>query len=135
MTIRFPSQEAGALREELTRVAERVVTVDIETIDQRDEIDRTRSGIRGLEEILRQNLRILDGTDVKGTLAIEQEIFGLVQEIEGLKGRLAKLENDRRYGRGEIYLRFRERSIPTVIPSSFGWINTVDFYRFMEGAF
>ncbi len=70
--------------------------------------------------------------DVDGTLAIEQEVVQILAEIEGLKGRLRKLNVDRVFSRGEIYLSFMEETIPEDIPSSFGWINTVDFYRFMR---
>ena len=67
--------------------------------------------------------------------AIEQEILRLVTEIEGLKGRLRKLETDRRFARGEIFLSFQEQTLPEDIPSSFDWINSVDFYRFIEEDF
>ena len=56
-----------------------------------------------------------------------------MEEIENQKGRLRKLENDRLFALGEIKLSFKEQTIPTDVPSSFAWINTIDFYRFMKG--
>jgi len=72
---------------------------------------------------------------VAGTLAIEREVHALLQEIEKLKGTLRKLNTDRRLARGEIYLSFMEKSLPQDIPSSFEWVNTVDFYNLMQEGF
>jgi hypothetical protein len=70
---------------------------------------------------------------VEGTLSIEREIAGLIDEIEQLKGRLRKLVNDTAYARAEIQLAFMQKTLPHDIPSSFKWINGIDFYRFMGG--
>ena len=37
--------------------------------------------------------------------------------------------------RAEINLGFLEQSIPERVPGSFAWINGVDFYAFVRGAF
>ena len=135
VALRIPYQEIGSLRLYLENIAEEVVTVELQAHDLRENILQTRSGLRAREEILKQNLQYIDKTDVKGTLAIEKEILRLVNEIESLKGRLRKLETDRRFARGEIFLSFQEQTLPEDIPSSFDWINSVDFYLFMEEDF
>ena len=135
VALRIPYQEIGSLRLYLENIAEEVVTVELQAHDLRENILQTRSGLRAREEILKQNLQYIDKTDVKGTLAIEKEILRLVNEIESLKGRLRKLETDRRLARGEIFLSFQEQTLPEDIPSSFDWINSVDFYLFMEEDF
>jgi hypothetical protein len=56
----------------------------------------------------------------------------LLTEIEQLKGKLRKLTVDRAYALAQVNFRILGQSLPTDIPSSFGWINTIDFYRFME---
>jgi hypothetical protein len=135
VALRIPYQEISELRLYLEDIAEEVVQIELQAQDLREIILQTRSGLRAREEILNQNLQYIDKTDVKGTLAIEQEILRLVNEIEGHKGRLRKLETDRRFARGEIFLSFQEQTLPQDIPSSFDWINSVDFYRFMEQDF
>ncbi len=135
VALRIPYQEIGGLRSYLENIAEEVVKIELQAQDLRESILQTRSGLRAREEILEQNLQYIDKTDVKGTLAIEREVLRLVTEIEGLKGRLRKLETDRRFARGEIFLSFQEQTLPEDIPSSFDWINSVDFYRFMEEDF
>jgi hypothetical protein len=131
VTLRIPYQKMGSLRLYIESIAEEVVSIELQAHDLREEILRLRSGLEAREEILEKNLGYIDRTDVKGTLATEAEIRILVEEIEKHKGRLRKLENDRLFALGEIKLSFKEQTIPTDIPSSFAWINTIDFYRFM----
>jgi hypothetical protein len=133
VTLRIPYQKIGNLRSYIESIAEEVVSIELEAHDLREDILRLRSGLEAREEILTKNLGYIDRTDVKGTLAIEAEIRMLVEEIENHKGRLQKLETDRLFALGEIKLSFKEQTIPKDIPSSFEWINTIDFYRFIKG--
>jgi hypothetical protein len=129
---RFPYAEVGRLRDFLQNISETIVELSLEAQDLRESILGIQSGIRSREEILEQNLRYIDQTDVEGTLAIEQEVMQLLTEIEQLKGKLQKLTVDRTYALAQVNLQILGQSLPTDIPSSFGWINTIDFYRFME---
>lgn len=131
VVIRFPYQQMGELRAFLEKIADEVIEISPQAVDLREGILGLQSGIKSREEILKRNLSFVDEADVDGTLAIEQEVVQILAEIESLKGKLRKLNVDRVYSRGEIYLSFMEETIPEDIPSSFGWINTVDFYRFM----
>ncbi len=133
--VRFPNTQLGVLRGLLEGLAEEVVEFSPEATDLRESLLGLQSGIRSREEILQRNLAYLDGANVKGTLAIEQEVLGLLQEIEALKGKLNRLQVDRRLAVAEISFRFLEQSVPTDLPSSFGWINTVDYPSFMQGGF
>jgi hypothetical protein len=132
---RFPYTEVGRLRDLLQEISETVVELTLEAQDLRESILGIESGIRSREEILEQNLQYIDKTDVEGTLAIEQEVMQLLMEIEQLKGKLRKLTVERAYALAQVDLRILGQSLPTDIPSSFGWINTIDFYRFMEEGF
>ena len=132
---RFPFNEIKGLRELFTDISERIIEIAPGAVDLREQILGLQSGIRSRESILKKNLSFIDRADVAGTLAIEREVHALLQEIESLKGTLRKLNTDRRLARGEIYLSFREQSLPQDIPSSFDWINTVDFYKLMQEGF
>jgi hypothetical protein len=134
--LRFPAAEIGELRSLLASEAEELVDFQLEARDLREEILGLEAGTRSREEILEKNLSYLDRADVTGTLAIEREVMQLLEEIEALKGRLRKLDNDRRLAMAEVYLNFLEQALPEDIPSSFAWINNIDFYSFFaEGAF
>jgi len=133
--LRFPAAEIPGLRDLLASSAEELAEFSSEARDLREEILGLEAGMRSREEILAKNLTYLDRADVTGTLAIEREVMQLLEEIEALKGRLRRLSNDRRLAMAEIYLNFLEQALPEDIPSSFSWINRVDFYRYMEGDF
>jgi hypothetical protein len=130
--VRVPSDQIGSLRVFVEENAEQIVELGIRARDLREEFVSLRSGIKSREEILGRNLLYLGRTDVAGTLAIEREIMMLMGEIENLKGRLRKLNVDRALAQVEVYLSFQEQTLPQDIPSSFEWINTVDFYRFLQ---
>ena len=133
VTIRFPFTENGRLRVFLEEEAEEILYISPEAVDLQESLLGLKSAVRSREEILQRNLSYLDQADVKGTLAIEKEITGLLKQIESLKGRLQKLDVDRRFSWADITLNTLEQSLPEDIPSSFGWINEVDFYDFVQG--
>jgi hypothetical protein len=130
--LRVPWQRIPALRELIDSISDRVVEYSENAQDLREEIGRLQAGIASREEVLGRNLTLLDRADVSGTLAIEQEVIRLIAEIERLKGRLRKLDTDRTFSAAVVSFRFLEPELPQNVPSSFPWINTVDFYRFME---
>jgi len=132
VVLRVPAERTGVLRGYLEQISEAVVEVSVQSRDLREQIVTLRSRIKSGEEVLRRNLQYLDQADVEGTLAIEREIRSLLTELESFKGSLRKLETDRRYAYFEVVLSFQEQTLPQDIPSSFGWINTIDFYYFAE---
>lgn len=132
---RVPNAALKGLRELLAQLAEEVVEITPSAEDLRERTLAAEAALRSREEILSRNLAYLDRADVAGTLAIEREVSTLLQEIEGLKGKLRKLETDRAFARAEVRLAFLEQSLPERLPSSFAWINGVDFYGFVKGKF
>ncbi len=132
---RVPNAALKPLRELLGQLADRVVDVSPGATDLREQMLAAQAALSSREEVLARNLAYLDRADVSGTLAIEGEVATLMKEIEGLKGRMRKLETDRTFARAEIKLGFLEQSVPERLPSSFAWINGVDFYAFVKGAF
>jgi len=135
VVMRLPQARLPQLRGFLEGVSEDILDFSPKTEDLREELWATRSGLRSRQEILRRNLALLDQADAAGTLAIEQELLSLIQEVEGLKARLQTLSLDQLYARVEIALSFQESPLPKDIPSSFGWINQVSFYSFVEEGF
>jgi hypothetical protein len=133
--VRLPNRSLPALRVLLESEAEEILSLEPQAVDLREELLGVQSGIRSREEILQRNLSFLDRADVAGTLAIEREVMALLQEVEGLKGRLRRLETDRRLALARVNLSFLEQTLPEDIPSSFDWINGVNFYGFAGGGF
>ena len=131
--IRFPIEYTGAFRPFLENSSEYVFEYSSDAQDFREEIVLLQSGIRSREEILEKNLAFIDKADVKGTLEIEGEVMQLLMEIEKLKWRLNKLLQDIRFSYAEVSLSFQNTSIPQTLSSSFDWINSMDFYSFVQG--
>lgn len=130
--LRVPDASAERFRVFLKEQAEELLEITMEARDLRQRVARIRAGIESRQEILDRNLASLRRADVAGTLAIEREIMRLVEEIETLKGEHRKLEQDRRFLTAEVLLSFEDTTLPQDVPSSFRWINQVDFYRYME---
>jgi hypothetical protein len=133
--IRFPWGKMDELREFLKKISEEVVTLLNKATDLRESFLEIQSGISSRQEMLANTLGFLDRADIKGTLAIEKEVINLLKEIEELKIKLRKIYIDRAYALATIHLNFFQQSIPQDIPSSFGWINRLDFYTFIKEGF
>ena len=130
--LRLPFERIPQLRATLRELSEDILDISPQSQDLREQILEAQAKINSREEVLRQSLALLDQADVQGTLAIEKEILTLIDEIEQLKGTLQKLNIDRTFSRAEISLRYLEQTLPENIPSSFDWINSVDFYSFIH---
>jgi uncharacterized small protein (DUF1192 family) len=135
VVIRFPDEHVKQMHSFLQQTCDHVLEYSPRVTDLREDLLSVRSGIRSREEILEKNMSFIDRADVTGTLEIEKEIMQLVEEIERLKGKRRKLLVDKDYAVADIGLRFKEQTLPDSIPSSFDWINSVDFYRFMQKEF
>jgi hypothetical protein len=130
--VRFPYTRIEEFLALIDKTADQVVEITSQAIDLREQILEYKSGIKSREEIFNMNLKFIDGTDVAGTLALENEISSLLREIEAYKGKLRQATNNTIYAYAEVYFHFFEKSLPEDIPSSFGWINTVDLYQFLD---
>ena len=135
ITARLPNEALPALRVFLEDLALEVRAMTPAAQDLREAWVAAQAALRSREEILARNLQYLTQADVTGTLAIEREVTALMTEIEALKGRLRKVDADRRYARVEVRLAFLEVTLPRDVSSSFPWLDTVDFYEFVRGVF
>jgi hypothetical protein len=132
VVLRLPFEKMPQLRGKLEELSDYVPDLSPHSQDLREAILETVAKINSRQEVLRQTLALLDQADVKGTLAIEKEIVSLIEEIEQLTATLQTLTLNRTFSRAEISLRYLEQTLPENIPSSFDWINGVDFYSFIH---
>ena len=132
VVLRLPFRQIPQLRSKLEELSDYILELSPQSRDLREAMLETQAKINSRREVLRQTLALLDQADVKGTLAIEKEVFSLIEEIEQLTAALQKLALNRAFSRAEISLRYLEQTVPENIPSSFDWINGVDFYSFIQ---
>jgi len=130
--IRFPWQKLPDFRQWLDLNSREIYQMDQSSQDLREEILSLRSGIEAREEILERNMEYLDKSNFQGTLALEQEIRRLMQEIDTRKGYLRRRENDRQMVQAVVNISFLNNSLPERGYSSFEWINYVDFFDFIN---
>jgi len=135
VSLRFPFARRAALIELLEGLSEDIIELSPESLDLREAQQEAQARLRSREEVLRRQLQMLAQADVAGTLAIEKEIIGLLAEIEEAKGQLQRIAVDRALSWAQVHFQVLQESLPRDIPSSFEWINTVDFYSFVEGGF
>ncbi|MBN1411356.1 MAG: DUF4349 domain-containing protein [Spirochaetales bacterium] len=131
LVVRFPAVETEAFKTLMESLQEEVKDIRQDTTDLRESILSVRSGIKSREEVLNRELKLINQADVEGTLDIENEVTALLEEIEELKGRLLKMENDLKYTYAEISFSFKRSALPSNVPSSFDWINTMGLYKMM----
>ena len=132
VVLRLPFEQIPQLRGKLEELSDYVLDLSPRSEDLREAILETVAKINSRQEVLRQSLALLDQADVSGTLAIEKEVLSLIEEIEQLTATLQTLQLNRTFSRAEIALRYLEQTVPENIPSSFEWINGVDFYSFIH---
>lgn len=132
VVFRIPAARVGEVRSLLAGVTEVVLSYEPSTRDVREELATVQSALTSREEALALILEYVDDADVAGTLALEREIAGLMGDIESFRGRKQRLENEAAFARVEVSLSSRRQTVPSQRPSSFGWVNSVDLYRFLR---
>jgi hypothetical protein len=132
VTIRVPDEKVVPFRSFLESFSDQIIQYDLSALDLREDLMFSRSALAAREEILAKNISYLASSDVEGTLELEQEIRRLMTEIDGYRGLIRRMEHDRKMAMIEVSLSFRQQTIPDYLPSSFTWVNSVDFYDFMN---
>ena len=130
--LRVPPAALVDLQPLLENAGDEIVLYAPSAIDYRSELRDVEAGIVSRSESLNRVLSFLGSANVSATLAFERELRSLTQEIEYFEGRRRSIINDTRYARVTVRLSVRSRTVPGEIPSSFGWINSMSLYRFID---
>jgi hypothetical protein len=130
--LRLPSSSLGDFIDFIEALAEEIIKIQQHSKDISQNILEAEAGIRSKEELFKQAVILLDQSDFSTTFEIESEVLSILVDIEHLKGIHRKLLGEGTLARVQIDFRLEEEKIPESLPSSFPWINTVDFYRLME---
>ena len=129
---RLPFGLLEGIQERLKGFGEELQEYTLIASDLSEELQRTEASLSSREEVLSRNLELLGGADFSGTLAIEREIRDLISEIESLRARISQLKNNIRFAAVRLNLRSQGHFPDNGKVSSFTWINSLDFYSFME---
>ena len=132
LILRLPESLRAGLRDYLAAQVDYLLDYSPAARDLREEVSRVQAALISRQEILDLNLGYLDESDVAATLALEQEIVRLLQEIESLRAQLTNLQRDRTFALVNVRLEALGQSLPEKRPSSFEWLNSLDLYRFLR---
>ncbi len=110
-----------------------VMTRSEQARDLSRELLQTRTLLKSRETVLSKYFDIMIGAQFHAVLQVEQQITALVQEIEGLKGRLKQIEHELRYAVITVRFQFKQRRPPRRDGNSpFPWLNTVNLVDVLE---
>jgi hypothetical protein len=132
--LRLPPDQVPLLRALIEEGGDTIASYNPSATDYREELARLRAAVDSRAEALDRILAFMDEADVRATLAFERELRSLLQEIEYYTGQERRINNEIAFASATVYLSSLARTIPEQRPSSFGWINTVDLYRFLQEA-
>lgn len=107
-----------------------VMEKSLERADLTGEIAQLEALLRSKQAIFARLRTLVDDADTQATLRIEKTMSGLVQEMEGLAGKL-RVERERaRFAVVDVSFEFRQRQRIVYVRSPFEWLNTVDLGLF-----
>jgi len=135
LVLKIPNILVADLKPVLEENALKVLSYNMQTGSLDQERSSVLAAIASREEILERNLSYLDDANLEGTLALEREVSGLIQELEYYKGRLRVIDNQSKYATVQIYLTAPQPAAPGSKESNFDWLGTIDFYQFVGKVF
>ncbi|MDX9801865.1 MAG: DUF4349 domain-containing protein [Spirochaetia bacterium] len=134
VSLRYPLPYKEKM-EEIVRKRGTVLSWNVNTQDKSTEYAVLVNQLKSRKNLLSEYMRLIESSGFSGTLSLEKELINLVTEMEQLKGRIRKMENDFTYIQLDLDFVSEESSRPEKQISSFSWINRIDFYDFMGGAY
>ncbi len=135
LLLKVPNKLVQNMKPVLEERSLKVLSYNMSTSSLDQEKSSVLAAIASREEILQKNLVYLDDANLEGTLALEKEISGLIQELEYYKGRLRVIDNLALFANVNIFLTAPQPTAPGSKESSFEWMKTIDFYNFVGKVF
>jgi hypothetical protein len=132
LILRVPSAALEKFVDYLETTADELIQVQQQTEDISQSLLEAEAGIRSKTELFGKALTLIDQTDLATTLEMESEVLSILTDLEGLRGQYRKLLGEVELARVQVDFRLREEKLPENLPSSFAWINAVDFYLLMQ---
>ena len=132
LILRVPSPAVEEFVSFLEAEAEELIQVQQQSEDISQSLLEVQAGIRSKSELFDKALALIDQTDLSTTLEMESEVLAILSDLERLRGEHRKLQDEVELARVQVDFRLREEKLPEKLPSSFAWINAVDFYQLMR---
>ncbi|MBN1837297.1 MAG: DUF4349 domain-containing protein [Spirochaetales bacterium] len=132
LVLRVPSAALERFVDFLESAADELIQVQQQSEDISQSLLEAEAGIRSKTDLFDKALTLIDQTDLATTLEMESEVLSILTDLEALRGQYRKLLGEVALARVQVDFRLQEEKLPENLPSSFAWINAVDFYSFMR---
>jgi hypothetical protein len=128
--LKLPPDSLGTL---LPKIAAQGFVLDkaMDRVDLTQIIAQLEAQLRSKTEILERLRGFLADSNVKATLAIEQQMTTLVSELERVKGELRVQQERAQWAVVDVAFNFEKRDRIIYVESPFGWLNTIDLRSFL----
>ena len=133
ISLRLPAGMVGKA-EDILKENGTLIKYNINTIDIENEYLVAQKQLDSRKNLLVDYHRLIASASFSSTLSLEKELMTVVTEMENLKGRINKMDNEYKFIKLDIKFFSEENKRPPVARwSSFDWINRINFYNFTGG--
>ncbi len=110
-----------------------LIKYNINSADIGNEYLVIQKQLESRKNLLEDYNKLIASSNFTSTLTLEKELMTLVGEMENLKGRINKMDNEYKFLKIDIKFFSEETRHPLSKHSSFDWINRINFYSFIGG--
>ena len=132
ISLRLPAKMSDKV-EDILKENGTLIKYNINTNDVGNEYLVLQKQLESRRKLLSDYNKLVASSNFSSTLTLEKEIMTVVSEMESLKGRINKMDNEYKFIKLEIKFFSEEIRRPVVGKSSFDWINRINFYSFAGG--
>ena len=133
ISLRLPAGMQSKV-EDLLKENGTLIRYNINTEDIENEYLVIQKQLDSRRRLLADYNRLIASANFSSTLTLEKELMTVVSEMENLRGKINKMDNEYQFLRLDIRFFSEEtRRPPSASSSSFDWINRINFYNFIGG--
>gem|GEM_PF-2567631 len=134
VSLRLPAEMRNRV-EDILRKNGILLRYNVNSSDITKELLVLRRQLESRKRLLAEYNRLIATAGFSSTLALERELMTVVSEMENLRGRINRMENDYQFLRLDINFFSDEPARPVMRRSYFNWINRMGFYNFVGGRY
>jgi len=132
ISLRLPAGMSNKV-EDILKANGTLIRYNINTTDIGNEHLVLTKQLDSRRKLLSDYDKLIASSQFSSTLTLERELMTVVSEMENLKGRINKMENEYKFLKLDIKFFSEDVSRDVSARSSFDWINRINFYKFIGG--
>jgi len=132
ISLRLPAGMSNKV-EDILKANGTLIRYNINTTDVGNEHLVLTKQLDSRKKLLSDYDKLIASSGFSSTLTLERELMTVVTEMENLKGRINKMDNEYKFLKLDIKFFSEEARRNVSVRSSFDWINRINFYKFVGG--